>query len=74
MKICNSDSALSNLNELRFVIDFLRQSLCGGRELPFDDLALSGANLIFWSVLDDLKKMEKSFHEHAATQAHTDRR
>lgn len=60
MKVCLEDNnPLNMLENVRHMIDFLCDSLCGAREVPFTDNSLNGAQLIFFAVLNDLKEIQE---------------
>lgn len=61
MKICTRSTKTADcLEDLHDAINFLRQTFCGVRDVPFDDSALCGAQYIFWAIQDDLRELESA--------------
>lgn len=57
MALRDSDDLRDRMEDAASVLAFLRESLCAARELPFSHTALSGAQLIFWELGEELEKI-----------------
>lgn len=59
MELCSDKTPQDSLEDIRHVVTFLCQALCGARETPFNDTALCGAQLVFWAVVEDMEALRE---------------
>jgi len=59
MKLCSETSPLQSLEDMRYIIAFLREALCAPREVDFSNSGLAGAQLIFLALDDDVMEIRE---------------
>jgi len=59
VRVCSSSCPIDALEDLQRIIMFMREALCGGRDVPFSDTGLCGAQLIFWALEADVMEVRE---------------